>query len=318
MTDPNHQRVHPGEHREHDHKGVLRVQVADDLLLDGGTWELTNDQKGRPVTRIIPPVTPMFQQIVACLEAKPVPPGGSMRRADEARAAVAVCLRWGSYFAVLADPARPDSPNINDEQVSQIDDEEMARMNIEISAGLAWWLALAGSDDRRYEDLVARALAYLPTGPKAVSALPGGEILLASIVPELAVQVRHSWPADRLDHDLEMATKHGIRIIANTITHIAFRNGPIETVHAGQYLGYGLNERRVLPKAEKSIVRHAQNGFFSGVKAADYLRYDGAWPPPAERVPPFMHGLVGPMGWSRTELSRPVELPLRQKDQGKP
>jgi hypothetical protein len=82
----------------------------------------------------------MFQQVVAYLEAKPVPPSGSMRRADEARAAVAVCLRWGSYFAVLADPARPDAPNIDAGQVSQIDDEEMARMNIEISAGVAWWL----------------------------------------------------------------------------------------------------------------------------------------------------------------------------------
>jgi type III restriction enzyme len=28
----------------------------------------------------------------------------------------------------------------------RIDDEEMARMNIEISAGVAWWLTLAGSD----------------------------------------------------------------------------------------------------------------------------------------------------------------------------
>ena len=185
-------------------------------------------------------------------------------------------------------------------------------MNIEISAALAWWLALSGSDDRRYGDLVARALAYLPTGPKAVSGLSGGDILLASIVPELASQVRRGWPADRLDRDLETAANHGIRVIANTITHIAFRNGPIENVHAGRYLGYSLNERRVLPKAEKSIVRNAQNGFFSGLKAADYLRYDGAWPPPAERVLPFLHGLVGPVDWSHTESSRVVELPVRQ------
>ena len=66
-----------------------------------------------------------------------MPLDGSMRRADETRAAVAVCLRWGSYFAVLADPARPDAPNIDDGHVSQIDDEEMARMSIEISAGVA-------------------------------------------------------------------------------------------------------------------------------------------------------------------------------------
>ena len=83
-------------------------------------------------------------------------------------------------------------------------------------------------------------------------------------------------------------------------------------------MGYGLNERRVLPKAEKSTICHAQDGLFSGLKAADYLRYDNAWPPPAERVLPFMHGPIGPMGWSCTESSRIVELPLRQDNQDGP
>jgi len=118
--------------------GMLHVQVAEDFTLDGGTWHLTTDQHGAPTAHINPPAVPMFQQVVTYLEAKPVPLGGNMRRADEARAAVAVCLRWGSYFAVLADPARPDARNIDDGQVSQIDDEEMARMNVEISAGVAW------------------------------------------------------------------------------------------------------------------------------------------------------------------------------------
>jgi hypothetical protein len=89
----------------------------------------------------------------------------------------------------VADPARPPAPNIDDEQVSQIADDEMARMNIEISAALAWWLALAGSDDRRYGEFVARALAYLPTGPKAVSALQGGEVLMVSTMPEMAARL---------------------------------------------------------------------------------------------------------------------------------
>ena len=43
---------------------------------------------------------------------------------------------------------------------------------------------------------------------------------------------------------------------------------PIEGVHAGRSLGYRLNERWVLPKAEKSLIRQAQNGLFSGLKAA--------------------------------------------------
>jgi len=45
-------------------------------------------------------------------------------------------------------------------------------------------VTLAGSDDHRYWDLVARVLANLPTGSKTVSALRGGDMLLAATMPE--------------------------------------------------------------------------------------------------------------------------------------
>ena len=228
---------------------VLRVRVTDDFMLDGGAWHLAKDSRGAPIAHITPPAVPMFQQVVDYVEKKPVPPGGSMKRADEARAATAVCLRWGSYFAVLADPARPAAPNIDDERISQIADQEMARINIEISAALAWWLALAGSDDRRYWDLVARVLAYLPTGPKTVRPMPHGDRFLACTTPEMAGELHRQWPLDRLERDMDTAANHGIRIIANTITLHAWRNGPIEDVHAGRAEGFGLGERRVLPQA---------------------------------------------------------------------
>jgi hypothetical protein len=294
--------------------GVLRVRVANDLELDGGTWVHTGEQEGWLIVTITPPSVPMFQQGVAYLETKPVPWGGNFRRADEARAAVAVCLRWGSYFAVLADPRRPDARDIADDQVSHIDDAEMARMNIEISAALAWWLTLRGEDDRRYWELVHRALEYLPTGPKSVQPLAYGDRLLACAMLEMAAHVRNSWPPDRLEQDLETAGKHGIRVIANTITHISWRNGLVENVHAGRFQGYDLDRRRMLPKAEKAIIRHAQGGFSTGLKAADYLKYNDAWPPPAQRALPFMHGLVGPSRWSLTESSRVVEIPVRPAD----
>ena len=291
---------------------MLRARVTEDLELDGGTWNRIENQ-GWPTARITPPAVPMFQQVVEYLEAKPVPRGGNFQRADEARAAVAVCLRWGSYFALLVDPSRPASPDIHDQQTSQIDDDEMARMNIEISAALEWWLTLRGADDRRYWDLVHRTLGYLPVRPKTVRPLPHGEILLASAVPDLAMHVRRGWPSDRLASDLVLAENHGIRIIANTITLHAWRNGPIEEVHAGRTSGYGLGEQRVLPQAERAIIRQAQSGFSTGLKAVDFLKYDGAWPPPAERVLPFLHSLVGPSRWSHTEHSRPIELALRQE-----
>jgi hypothetical protein len=134
-------------------------------------------------------------------------------------------------------------------------------------------------------------------------------------MPEMAARVRSSWSADRLDRDLELAESHGVRVIANTITLHAWRNGPVGNIHAGRFEGYGLDERRVLPMAEKAIIRQAQSGLCTGLKAVDFLKYGEAWPPPAERVLPFMHVLVGPSRWSVSDLSRPVELPLRQDGQ---
>jgi hypothetical protein len=292
--------------------GVLRVRVADDLVLDAGTWELAETQDRQPIARIAPPATPMFRQVVEYLETKPVPPGGGFRRAGESRAAVAVWLRWGSYFGVLCDPSRPAASRIGDDRTSHIADEEMARMNVEISAGIAWWLELCGSGGRRYWDFVHRALAYLPTGPKTVRPLQWGHKLLACATAEMAGHVRSSWPADQLDQSLALAERHGIRLIANAIALHAWRNGPVEDVHAGGGDGYELGTRRVLPKAEKAIIRHAQSGLYTGLKAVDFLKYGGAWPPPAERVLPFLHPLIGPPRWSCTRQSRAVELPLRQ------
>ena len=122
--------------------------VGDGSALDAGSWRLAVDDHQHPVAKIAPPAVPMFQQVVEFLETKPVPPGGAMKREDEARAAVTVCLRFGSYFAVLSDPSRPDAPDIADEEVSHIANQEMARINIEVSAALAWWLALRGADNR--------------------------------------------------------------------------------------------------------------------------------------------------------------------------
>ncbi len=295
--------------------GVLSVRVTDDLILDGGTWEPTESEDGQPVARITPPATPMFLQVVEYLETKPVPQGGNLRRDGESRAAVAVCLRWGSYFAVLADSTRAAASDIDDERTSQIADDEMARMNIEISAGIAWWLGLRGSGERRYWDLVHRALAYLPTGLKTVRALAGCVRLSACASAEMVAVVRSRWPAAELDQALAIADRCGIRAIANTITLYAWRNGPVEDIHAGWAEGYELGARRVLSQAEKAITRQAQSGLYAGLKAVDILQYVAGWPPPAERVLPFLRPVIAPSRWSYTERSRDVELPLRRATQ---
>jgi hypothetical protein len=50
----------------------------------------------------------MFEQIIAYLESLlPIPGYPGLRLGEEAIAATAVCLRWGSYLAVLADRDKP-------------------------------------------------------------------------------------------------------------------------------------------------------------------------------------------------------------------
>lgn len=84
--------------------GQLRVVANEDLTLDAGLWEETD---GATRQRIVHPPTPtMFEQVLSYLEhvADSQPDryeGLSIGR--EAVAATAVCLRWGSYLAVLLD-----------------------------------------------------------------------------------------------------------------------------------------------------------------------------------------------------------------------
>jgi hypothetical protein len=140
-------------------------------------------------------------------------------------------------------------------------------------------------------------------------------MLLACATAEMAGEVRRSWAADRLREALAVAEEHGIRVIANAITLRAWRNGPVEDVHAGRGEGYELGRKRMSSGAEKAIIRQAQDGMYTGLKAVDMLKYGGAWPPPAERVLPFLHPRVGPRWWSYTEQSRAIELQLRRGTQ---
>lgn len=292
--------------------GVFRVHVTDGLTLDGGAWHVTSDPDDGPVASLVPPDVPMFLQVVEYLQDKPIPSDRRMWRVDESRAATAVCVRWGSYFAVIADPARPLAPGVGEPHVSQIDDDEMARMNIEISAAIEWWLALAGSDQRQYWDLVHRVLAYIPCGPKTVKPRPESRCLFACAVEDLAVKIRHAWSKETLQEALNRAANHGVRLIANGITLQAWRNGPIEDIHAGWSAGYGLEERRVGTREEKAVIRQVQNSLQNALKGTDLLRCEGAWPPPAERVLPFMTPLLCSSDWTCVERSRTVRLPVRK------
>lgn len=99
----------------------------------------------------------MFDQVLAMLETSKGKRGRAPTLKQESRAAVAVCLRWGTYLALLMDEARPPAPSVGRPEVSRVTDREMARINIESSANLARWLTLAHEDPRRYARIVHAA-----------------------------------------------------------------------------------------------------------------------------------------------------------------
>ena len=203
-----------------------------------------------------------------------------MSPADEARAAVAVCIRWGSYFAALADASRPFSPHARDENTSHIADSEMARLNIEISAAFQWWLTLKGSDDRRYTELAQRALTHLPAGQKTVTHVLEGDIPAECAASKMATAVQSAWPKEFLERDLELARDMGPHNRQHDNT-LVLANGPVENVHAGRRPGHRFNEpcftstrKAIIAGAERASRRLERNGAHGP---------EGAWPPPPSK-----------------------------------
>ena len=137
----------------------LKIRVNDELVLDVGRWE------DSPDCRIIhPPTRTLFEQLIDYLSEKPAPSDyPSPRAGEEAVAAAAVCLRWGSYLAVLADRDKRLWPEARGVGSSRIHDSEMARINIEVSAALEQWIDLMRHDPERYRRLVELTMHHLPS-----------------------------------------------------------------------------------------------------------------------------------------------------------
>jgi hypothetical protein len=63
-------------------------------------------------------------------------------------------------------------------------------------------------------------------------------MLRASALPEMAAELHRQWPADRLERDMQTAANHGIRVIANTITHSATATADSLIDHATSSRGF--------------------------------------------------------------------------------
>jgi hypothetical protein len=291
----------------------LQVRVNDDLVLDAGTYE-ERPEPARPGAIHPPPSSTLFHQVLAYLRAKPDPPNrasGSMGGREGVAAAVLV-LRWGSYLAVLLDRHKPVWPVVRSASTSRISDEEMARINIEASAALAEWIDLYRADPggRLYEQLVNRAVSYLPM-PKKTSKLKISEFA-ALADPEMATRIVQASNAERLEKIRTDSKRFPSRIFANALINTAWRNGPVESIHAGEFRGYPLDQRRVTPAEERALMAFVSERLALGMTVCLQLALEQprrAW---SEQVLPYGLAemlLITPSMWTLTESSSEVRLP---------
>lgn len=292
----------------------LHVRVNEELMLDAGTREDVAGPYGLEIL-IRPPAKTLFRQVLDYLEAKPDPPKSSVRSlvSCEGVAATAVALRWGSYLAVLCDRDKPLWSEAHMSRTSRISDGEMARINIESSAALADWLDIHRTSDGGgpYQQLVARAIAYLPM-PRKTSKLKAFEFgALAD--PRMAAQLLLATGKTPLLAQASVdAEGHPSRVFANALTNTSWRNGPVEDIHAGEYQGYPLDKRRVTPDEERVLTAFAAERLAFGMSTSLRLASEVPRRSWSEQVLPY--GLAGmlmitPSGWTLTEVSREVRLP---------
>jgi hypothetical protein len=291
----------------------LRVRVDDELVLDAGTCEEASGPRG-PERLIRPPATTLFHQVLAYLKAKPDPPkrpSGSMV-GREGVAAAALTLRWGSYLAVLLDHDKPVWSEVRSARTSRISDEEMARINIEASAALAEWIDIYREDPggRLYEQLVNGAVAYLPMPEKTAKLRVTEFAALAQ--PEMAARILEAADAARLERVRGEVKRHPSRVLANALLNTAWRNGPVENIHAGELRECPLDQRRVTPAEERELMAFASERLALGMTVCLQFAMEQPRRPWPEQVLPYGLAetlLVTPSRWTLTEASREVHLP---------
>ncbi|MGH9365527.1 MAG: hypothetical protein ACRD1B_09750, partial [Thermoanaerobaculia bacterium] len=195
---------------------------------------------------------------------------------------------------------------------SRISDEEMARINIEASAAIAEWVDIYREDPggRLYEQLVKRAVFYVPM-PKKTSRLEVTEFG-ALAEPEMAKRVVQGADATRLERVRSDVARHPSRVLANALLNTAWRNGPVENIHAGGYRGYPLDQRRVTLAEERDLMAFASDRLALGMTVCLQFSMERPHRPWLEQVLPYGLAemlLVTPSRWTLTEASCEVRLP---------
>jgi len=183
-------------------------------------------------------------------------------------------------------------------------------MNIEASSALAEWVDLCRTDLQDYWNLVDRAVCYLPL-PRRKSKLDSRTFMTLAH-PEFAVKLIEATDASRLESARADAAHLPSRIFANALSNTAWRNGPVEDIHAGRFRGYPLDQRRITLREERMLMGFASEQLAMGMRACRQLSAEQPPRPWSEQVLPYALAkmlLITPSGWTLTESSREIRLP---------
>jgi len=284
---------------------ILSVPVTDSLTLDAGALHA-----GESSITILPPSVAMFDQLLDWLfrQTAPAPAGFNAKRIGIG--ATALCLRWGSYLAVLLDEHKPADPRIGSLEISMIADSEMKRINIECSANLARLIRMLHEDETGCYRLLQLAQHYLPMPRWRFRQCTDPFEALQRLASHFFWELAGTDLRDRLDRARSNVTQHPYRILGNSMALAAWRNGPVEDLHCGWASGYSLDCRRATNEQGCELM-----SFTSGRLAVLLSRFR-PWmqsPGPAPSWPGNLAGIyISPMftssSWSLTETCSLVEL----------
>ena len=301
----------------------LSVNVSDTFALNAGWWEETMEETTSGNTfpcRLIHPPEPtmydqMFRHLEAISRAAKIPPKSQLNFGEVALATVAVCLRWGTYFAVLADRTKPIWPQTEQEEISMIGDEEMARINIEASAALAQWIELMQADDSHFRKMVkaAQILPMLPllldesTNNKLYRTI--GFINSAQSRQGFFETLREQYGDQWLKQKQADIMHNPARWLANGLINAYWRNkSGIEDIHAGEWEARPLLQRRITLTQEYTIVQRITEGMVPSMHAIYNVinkKSEDGW---EERALSLAINFSPPGYWSLTERTAEVLL----------
>jgi hypothetical protein len=300
----------------------LTITVNDQLTIDAGYWQECVEEDQTPYRLISPPQTAMYWQALSYLEEttrdEKVPPKSRLHFGEVAIATVAICIRWGSYFAVLTNRDLPQWAATFDPEVSCIGDGEMARINIEASAALSDWIDLMRADQQHFRKLVKAAVQLLPfpiaqldgstyyhrfRAFSAVNSANGRRSLMEAFEKHLGSE----W----FEREKARVLINPTRALANGILNEHWRNGSgIEDVHAGSVAPpRPLTQCRLTKVQEALLMQETAELFVPTLRALYHVvgkPSEETWP---EQALPYAIAFKPPVGWSLEEQTRAIALP---------